>query len=224
MCFAVAGGELVSFRLSDTLRADAVSTIAALRAAGLDLEILSGDGDAPVQVVAAQLGIAKAQSRLKPADKVMRIAELQRQGHKVLYVGDGLNDAPALSAAHVSIAPASGSDIGRASSDLVFTGKGLASIMTALSVARRTSTIVRQNFALAIGYNCIAIPFAVLGHVTPLIAAIAMSASSVAVVSNSLRLNLVKHAETPQSAKTAAITPRPITRQPSAPTNREIAK
>ncbi len=224
VCFAVAGGELVSFRLSDTLRADAVPTIAALRAAGLDLEILSGDADAPVQVVAAQLGISKARSRLKPADKVMRIEELQRRGHKVLYAGDGLNDAPALSAAHVSIAPASGSDIGRASSDLVFTGKGLGSIMTALSVAQRTSSIVRQNFALAIGYNCIAIPFAVLGHVTPLIAAIAMSASSIAVVSNSLRLNLVKHAEYPQSPKVEAITPMPIERQPSAQTSGETAQ
>lgn len=196
VCFAVAGGELTGFRLSDTVRADAVSTIANLRAAGLDLEILSGDAAAPVQSVAAMLGIARAHAGLKPADKVARIEALQAAGHKVLYAGDGLNDAPALSAAHVSIAPASGSDVGRASSDLVFTGKGLNSIMTALSVARRTGKVVRQNFALAIGYNCIAVPFAVLGYVTPLIAAIAMSASSIVVVANSLRLNLVNRHET----------------------------
>ncbi|MGI9513230.1 MAG: heavy metal translocating P-type ATPase [Anderseniella sp.] len=195
VCFAVAGGDLVSYRLSDTLRADAPSTITALRTAGLDLEILSGDADKPVGNVAAALGIARARSALKPADKVERIEELQRSGHKVLYAGDGLNDAPALSAAHVSIAPASGSDVGRASSDLVFTGKGLSSVMVALSVAQRTAATVRQNFALAISYNCIAIPFAVLGYVTPLIAAIAMSASSIVVVANSLRLNLVKRGE-----------------------------
>ena len=204
VCFAVAGGDLVSFRLSDTMRADAASTIAALRAAGLDLEILSGDADTPVQSVAAALGVSRARSALQPADKVARIEELQHAGHKVLYAGDGLNDAPALSAAHVSIAPASGSDVGRASSDLVFTGKGLSSVMIALSVARRTGRIVRQNFALAISYNCIAIPFAVLGYVTPLIAAIAMSASSIVVVANSLRLNLVNSDETvPVPAATA---------------------
>ncbi len=204
VCFAVTGGDLVGFRLCDTMRADAPSTITALRSAGLDLEILSGDAEQPVRSVAAALGIATARSGLQPADKVARIEELQRSGHKVLYAGDGLNDAPALSAAHVSIAPASGSDVGRASSDLVFTGKSLSSIAVALSVARRTGTTVRQNFALAISYNCIAIPFAVLGYVTPLIAAIAMSASSIVVVANSLRLNLVKSGEcVPVPATTA---------------------
>ena len=195
VCFAVSGGNLVSFRLSDTIRADACATVDTLRRLGLELEILSGDVDAPVQDVATTLGISRARSGLRPADKVARIEELQHRGRKVLYAGDGLNDAPALGAAHVSIAPASGSDIGRAASDLVFTGKGLCSIATAVSVSRRTSTIVRQNFALAISYNCIAIPFAVLGYVTPLAAAIAMSASSIAVVANSLRLNLVNQRE-----------------------------
>ncbi|HUT41749.1 MAG TPA: HAD-IC family P-type ATPase, partial [Gammaproteobacteria bacterium] len=208
VCFAVTGGELVNFRLSDTVRADAAPTIAGLRTLGLELEILSGDADAPVQDVAAALGISRVRAGLRPAGKVARIEELQHMGHRVLYAGDGLNDAPALGAAHVSIAPASGSDIGRAASDLVFTGRGLYSIATALSVSRRTSTIVRQNFALAISYNCIAIPFAVLGYVTPLVAAIAMSASSIAVVANSFRLNLVNQAEQHSLSKaTAATTP-----------------
>ena len=195
VCFAVTGGELVSFRLSDTIRADAASTVKSLQKLGLGSEVLSGDADAPVREVATALGISAVRAGLRPADKVARIKELQLQGRRVLYAGDGLNDAPALGAAHVSIAPASGSDIGRAASDLVFTGKGLSSIVTALSVSRRTGKIVRQNFALAISYNCIAIPFAVLGYVTPLVAAIAMSASSVAVVANSLRLNLVSRNE-----------------------------
>lgn len=206
VCFAVAGGELVSFRLSDTVRADAASTIAGLRTLGLELEILSGDADAPVHDVAAALGISRVRAGLRPAGKVARIEQLQHDGHRVLYAGDGLNDAPALGAAHVSIAPASGSDIGRAASDLVFTGRGLCSIATALSVSRRTSTVVRQNFALAISYNCIAIPFAVLGYVTPLAAAVAMSASSIAVVANSLRLNLVNQSERHSLSKTTPAT------------------
>lgn len=221
VCFAVTGGDLVSFQLSDTVRADATSTVEALQTFGLELEILSGDVEAPVQEVATALGISAVRAGLRPADKVARIKELQRKGRKVLYAGDGLNDAPALSAAHVSIAPASGSDIGRASSDLVFTGKGLRSIVTALSVSRRTGNIVRQNFALAISYNCIAIPFAVLGYVTPLVAAVAMSASSVAVVANSLRLNLVnrdeqvsqpgtKSAETPDKEQQISVRPRKV--------------
>lgn len=224
VCFAVAGGELVSFRLSDTMRADAASTVAALRTAGLDLEILSGDADTPVQDVATALGIPEARSALKPADKVARIEELQHAGRKVLYAGDGLNDAPALSAAHVSIAPASGSDVGRASSDLVFTGKGLGSIMIALSVARRTGTTVRQNFALAISYNCIAIPFAVLGYVTPLIAAIAMSTSSIVVVTNSLRLNLVNRDEMLQVPEAAAPAQTDLEHEPQTRTRQEGMK
>lgn len=224
VCFAVTGGDLVSFRLSDTMRADAPSTVAALRSAGLDLEILSGDAEKPVGSVAAALGITKAHSALQPADKVARIEDLQRSGRKVLYAGDGLNDAPALSAAHVSIAPASGSDVGRASSDLVFTGKSLGSVMVALSVARRTGTTVRQNFALAISYNCIAIPFAVLGYVTPLIAAIAMSASSIVVVANSLRLNLVKSGESVPVSATATPAQSDTQFEPPARTRREAAK
>ena len=224
VCFAVAGGDLVSFRLSDTMRADAISTVSALRAAGLDLEILSGDADAPVQDVATALGISRARCALKPADKVARIEELQHAGHKVLYAGDGLNDAPALSAAHVSIAPASGSDVGRASSDLVFTGKGLSSIMIALSVARRTGRTVRQNFALAISYNCIAIPFAVLGYVTPLIAAIAMSASSIVVVANSLRLNLVSRNEMLSGPAAMAPAQTSMEPEPQTHTRQEVMK
>jgi len=224
VCFVVAGGDLVSFHLSDTMRADAASTVSSLRAAGLDLEILSGDADTPVQDAAAALGIPKARSALKPADKVARIEELQHAGHKVLYAGDGLNDAPALSAAHVSIAPATGSDVGRASSDLVFTGKGLGSIMIALSVARRTGRTVRQNFALAISYNCIAIPFAVLGYVTPLIAAIAMSASSIVVVANSLRLNLVNRDERPPVAAAAAPAQTDLKHEPQTYPRQEVMK
>jgi Cu2+-exporting ATPase len=155
------------------------------------MEILSGDNPAPVQAVAAQLGIETARAGMTPAQKTAHVQDLEREGATVLYVGDGINDAPALAAAAVSMAPASGSDIGRASASLVFTGKGLDAIPVAIKVARGTSRIVNQNFALALTYNAIAIPIAVLGYATPLIAAIAMSSSSILVVANSLRLNLV---------------------------------
>jgi Cu2+-exporting ATPase len=209
VCFAQAGQAQVCFHLADTLRADAVSTIGALRQMGLGLEILSGDTRAPVQEIACVLGIENARYGLKPAEKIARIEELQANGHKVLFAGDGLNDAPALAAAHVSIAPSSASDIGRASCGLVFTGRGLSAVKTSLVVARQTSKVVRQNFALAIGYNCIAVPFAIMGHVTPLIAAIAMSASSIAVVANSLRLNLIKM-DTPAELQLDTGAPEPV--------------
>ncbi len=192
VCFAVSGRDLVTYALTDTLRQDAAKTISLLREAGYGIEILSGDATTPVNAVAIDLGIKKASAELDPADKIARIRDLQSDGHKVLYVGDGLNDAPALAAAHVSIAPSTGADVGRQSADLVFTGEGLGAINPALRVARRTNTIVRQNFVLAVLYNCIAVPIAVTGNVTPLIAALAMSGSSIVVVANSLRLNLTQ--------------------------------
>jgi Cu2+-exporting ATPase len=191
VCFAVQGGELVRFALADTLRADAATTAHQLRRMGLKLEILSGDSETPVQTAAAQLGIETAHAGMTPAEKTAHVQALEQTGNQVLYVGDGINDAPALAAASVSMAPASGSDIGRSSAGLVFTGKGLEAIPVALKVARATTRIVNQNFGLALTYNAIAIPIALLGYATPLIAAIAMSSSSILVVANSLRLNLV---------------------------------
>ncbi|MEO0913208.1 MAG: HAD-IC family P-type ATPase, partial [Pseudomonadota bacterium] len=141
-----------------------------------------------VHKINSQLDLAQSWADQRPADKVARIAALSEAGRKVLMVGDGLNDGPALSAAHVSMAPASASDVGRMAADFVFTRESLSAVPEALQLARAAHRIVRQNFGLALAYNSIAVPLAMGGFVTPLIAAITMSASSILVVGNSLRL------------------------------------
>lgn len=181
------GRKLCGFTFDDSLRAGAQDAIAALRARGLGVEIVSGDRDAAVRRLAAGLGVP-FQAEVTPAAKVARIAALAAAGHKVLMLGDGLNDAPALAAAHVSMAVSSASDVGRSAADIVFLRESLDSVGDTLAIARSAGRLVRQNLWLAAGYNALAIPVAVLGLVTPLIAAIAMSASSLLVVANALRL------------------------------------
>ena len=182
------GRECARFVFEDTLRPGAVQALAALRQAGLRVVMLSGDAEDACRSVADSLGIKDYASGLLPADKLARLAELAEEGHRVLMVGDGLNDAPALGAAHVSMAPASAADIGRNIADLVFLRDGLDAVPLGIDISHRAGRLIRQNIGLAIAYNVIAVPIAVLGHVTPLIAAIAMSGSSLLVISNALRL------------------------------------
>ena len=158
-----------------------------LKQDGMRVEIVSGDREAPVAHVAAALDVP-FRSGVTPADKVARIDALSAAGRKVLMVGDGLNDTPALGAAHASMAPASASDVGRCAADFVFLRQSLLAIPFAVSVAREARRLIRQNLAFAVAYNIVAVPIAVMGHVTPLIAAVAMSASSILVVANALRL------------------------------------
>ncbi len=184
---AIDGAPALTVRFADALSPDAADTIAALRQADVAPSILSGDRAAAVAPVARALGLT-AQTGMSPQDKLAAIARQTAAGHRVLMIGDGLNDGPALAAGHASIAPGSASDAGKNAADCIFLGDRLMPVVQAIRVARRTQAIVRQNFALAIGYNVIAVPLAFMGYVTPLVAAIAMSGSSLIVVGNALRL------------------------------------
>lgn len=186
---ALAIGErpvrLISY--GDRLRPDVAEALARLRRLGIEPSVISGDNPSSVGQVARETGLL-AQANASPAAKQEAIGRLQAAGHAVMMIGDGLNDGPALAAANASIAPGSASDVGLQAADFVFTTSSLLAVPRAVAASRATMRIVRQNFALAVGYNLLAVPLAVAGLLTPLIAAAAMSASSLIVVANSLRL------------------------------------
>ncbi len=186
---ALNGKTVTRFSFEDRLRADARDSVAQLQAAFGSVEMLSGDTEAACARVASELQLTSYRSGLLPAEKVARIDELHAQGRKVLMVGDGLNDAPALGAAYVSMAPATAADIGRNAADFVFLRESLSAVPLALDVSRRAARLIRQNLGIAVVYNFFAVPLAFLGYVTPLVAAIAMSGSSIIVIGNALRLS-----------------------------------
>ena len=186
-CLFIGGVADFVVRFADPVRPDAAQALAGLSAIGIGSAILSGDRAAAVAPVAQMLGLS-AQADLSPQAKLDSIAAQVAKGHRVLMVGDGLNDGPALAAGHASIAPASASDAAQNAADVVFMGDSLLPVIKAVRAARKTRAIVRQNFILAIGYNALAVPMAIMGMVTPLIAALAMSGSSIIVVANALRL------------------------------------
>lgn len=185
--FTSGDGEPRILRFEDRLRPAAAQTIRKLEKLGIASSIATGDRPEAVEEIGRDLGLA-AEAAMSPADKLELISSLQASGHKVLMIGDGLNDGPALAAGHVSMAPGSASDVGQNAADAVFLGDSLAPVARAIVAARRTMRVVRQNFVIAIGYNIIAVPLAFLGKVTPLVAALAMSGSSIIVVANALRL------------------------------------
>ncbi|MCW3849500.1 heavy metal translocating P-type ATPase [Sphingomonas sp. LB-2] len=185
--FRLGSGPASAIVFDDALRRDASSAIDRIRALGLDAQFVSGDSWTVVEPLARRLRLF-ARARMSPADKFETVARLEDGGHRVLMVGDGVNDGPALKRASVAMAPSVASDVGRQAADLVFFGDLLMPVPQAIAAARRTMQVVRQNFALAILYNLLAVPLAIGGMVTPLVAALAMSGSSVLVVANSLRL------------------------------------
>ena len=188
--FARPGAQPVCFRFEDSLRRDAAEVVAALKRDGKEVALLSGDRPAVVAAVARDLGIARWRAGLTPAEKVEALEGMAAEGRKVLMVGDGLNDAPALAAAYASLSPTTAADISQTAADAVFQGRLLRPVIETLTVAGRSDALVRQNFMLAIGYNLIAVPLAVCGFVTPLVAALCMSGSSLIVTGNALRLAL----------------------------------
>jgi Cu2+-exporting ATPase len=186
------GRVTATFTIADNLRNDAGKTLKNLKKMGLSVSLVSGDGEAPVARAAATLGIADARAGCTPDDKLARINALQQQGEVVVMVGDGINDAPVLAGADVSIAPSHAASLAQASADVLMLGDSLQPVVTLLHAARRTMRIVRQNLAWAIVYNVSAIPLAAAGFVPPWLAAIGMSTSSLIVVLNALRLSRIR--------------------------------
>ena len=186
------GRVVATFTVADTLRADAANTLKLMEKMGYSVSLVSGDAAAPVAQAAASLGIDDARSGCTPDDKLERIQALQKQGEVVVMVGDGINDAPVLAGADVSIAPSHAASLAQSSADVLMLGDSLRPIVTLMQAARRTMRVVRQNLAWAIVYNLSAIPLAAAGFVPPWLAAIGMSTSSLVVVMNALRLSRIR--------------------------------
>ncbi|MGA3303903.1 MAG: heavy metal translocating P-type ATPase [Methylovirgula sp.] len=183
------GERQAIFLMRQMLRPDARQAIDALRAQGMTLMIASGDHAEAVRDVAEELGIAEWKASLKPSEKIALLEELKAAGKKVLMIGDGLNDAPALAAAFASLSPISATDLAQASADAVFLGERLMPVALAVATTRKAHRLMRQNLAFSVLYNAVAVPLAMAGLLTPLIAACAMSGSSILVTANALRAN-----------------------------------
>jgi Cu2+-exporting ATPase len=175
------------FQFRERIRAGAATTLKGLRRLGVECELLSGDRSEAVAVVAASLGISKWRAGRTPIDKAAYLETLAGQGRRVLMVGDGLNDGPALAAAAASMSPATGADISQNVADVVFQRSDLLPVLEAVLAARRARQLILQNIGFAICYNFIAVPLAICGMLTPWIAAAAMSSSSLIVIGNSFR-------------------------------------
>ncbi|MBQ0821421.1 cadmium-translocating P-type ATPase [Microvirga sp. HBU67558] len=181
------GGKKAVLLVRQALRPDAAAVVQSLRESGLDCYILSGDRPEAVAPVASALGIEWWRGGCKPTDKIDALEAFKAEGRKVLMVGDGLNDAPALAASHVSLSPIIAADLTQTQADAVFLGEMLKPVQDTINIARRAHRLMRLNLGIALVYNLIAVPLAFLGYVTPLVAALAMSGSSTIVTLNALR-------------------------------------
>lgn len=180
----------IRFKFKDTPRMDAKETITGLRERGYDVELLTGDKKSMARETAKLLGIDIWQAEVSPTDKLARLDELKDAGHLTLMIGDGINDAPALASAYASASPAGAADVSRAAADIILQGDKLSGLITAVGTAKDAQKRVFENLSLAVIYNMIAVPLAVFGMVNPMIAALAMSGSSMLVTLNALRLKL----------------------------------
>ncbi|MCP4819828.1 MAG: HAD-IC family P-type ATPase, partial [Shimia sp.] len=185
---AIGAAAPQAFLFADSLRAGAEEAVAALKESGREVVLISGDTTGAVEALAVRLGIEKWVAEALPEDKAHRVQDMAAAGKHVLMVGDGLNDTAALAAAHVSISPASALDAARVASDIVLLGGDLSPIPDALITSQSAIRRIRENFRIATVYNIVAVPLAVAGLATPLIAALAMSLSSITVSLNALRL------------------------------------
>ncbi len=190
--FVQPGKQPVAFQFEDKVREDAAETVEALRRAHFGVSLLSGDRKEAVSAAAKSVHIEEWHAAMKPHEKIERLEALKAQGRRVLMIGDGLNDAPALAAAHASVSPSTAADISQTASDAVFQGAKLMPVIELLATARKTRSMSFQNFAIAFGYNLVFVPLAMAGVVTPLVAAIAMSTSSIVVTVNAIRLRTAK--------------------------------
>lgn len=185
---SVQGKEAVRFVFEDTPREDMVAVVSALKARGYGVVLLSGDRRPVVDALARVAGIDDARAQVTPVEKTQALEALKAQGRKCLMVGDGLNDAPALATALVSMSPSTAMDISQNAADIVFQGSKLWPMVEVLDVAAKSDRLVKENFIISFAYNVVAVPMAVMGMVTPIVAAIAMSSSSLVVIMNALRL------------------------------------
>jgi P-type Cu2+ transporter len=197
-------GLLASFRLADRIRSEAAGVVDALKERGIAVHLLSGDGEAATQSAAARAGIGKVLAQATPERKLRYVAGLQRRGRKVAMVGDGINDAPVLAQADVSLAMGRGARLAQAQADAVILSGSLVGLPDALAYARLVLRIVRQNIAWAFAYNLLVLPIAVAGALTPWAAAIGMSGSSLLVVLNALRLERGRRESGEPAARPAA--------------------
>jgi Cu2+-exporting ATPase len=183
---------LCAFLLADTIRDGAARLITALKDAGKEVILMTGDNKQSAELVSQTLGIDHVYAALKPEDKLARVNELQDSGAIIAMIGDGINDAPVLAGAQVSIAMGSGTELARASADLIFMNEKFENLLMAFKISDKTAKIIRQNIIWAITYNILALPAAIMGYIPPWLAAIGMSLSSLLVVTNALRINYKK--------------------------------
>jgi Cu2+-exporting ATPase len=188
---AIDGIERLRLRASDSLRPDAAEVVAHLQADGVRVTLLSGDRQAAAQRIGKRLGVTNIIAEVRPEEKARVIASLQAGGERVAMVGDGINDAPALVQADVGIAVGSGTDVSIASADVVLMSSELMRVRDAAALSRQTLRTIRQNIGLSVTYNVIMVPLAMAALITPLVAAISMPLSSLAVIGNSARLRLL---------------------------------